>query len=213
MVLRSSCRLNLDDLRYGVDVGFRGGGDDVGIGGVAVEELAVVLDLDVHDAVVFSAAGDGLHQHLLEVDAAVYQRADSSESCVHRAFAAACGAALLAVDDQTHGSHGDRILTADNLQIIKLYLLDYIVLADAGNGIQVIVVNLFLAVGKVKEFLVCVGKLFGAEHDAQPAQMVVQSCTAAASGEGDGRIIDTDVLRVDDLVALAVLQHAVLMDA
>ena len=43
--------------------------------------------------------------------------------------------------------------------------------------------------------------------------MVVQRRTAAAGGESDGRIIDADVLRVDYFVALAVLQHTILMDA
>ena len=36
---------------------------------------------------------------------------------------------------------------------------------------------------------------------------------AAAGRQGDDRLVEPDVLRVDDLVGLAVFQHAVLVDA
>lgn len=56
----------MDELVDGVDEGFGGGGDDVGIGGKAVEDVALIFYLDVNLTGVITTFVDGLDEELLD---------------------------------------------------------------------------------------------------------------------------------------------------
>ena len=73
--------------------------------------------------------------------------------------------------------------------------------------------DLLFLVGKLEELAVCIVQLFLREVVAEQFEPVYERRAAAAGRQGDDRLVEADVLRVDDLVGLAVFQHAVLVDA
>ena len=73
--------------------------------------------------------------------------------------------------------------------------------------------NLLLLVGQHEEFLVGGVQLLRREVVTQQFEPVHEGRAAAAGREGDDRLVQADVLRVDDLISLALLQHPVLVDA
>ena len=78
---------------------------------------------------------------------------------------------------------------------------------------QVVVVDLLLPVGQCEELVVGGVQFFRREVVAQQFEPVHQCRAAAAGRQGDDRLVEPDVLRVDDLVGLPVFEHAVLVDA
>ena len=73
--------------------------------------------------------------------------------------------------------------------------------------------DLLFLVGKLEELGVGCVQLFLREVVAEQFEPVYERRAAAAGRQGDDLLVEADVLRVDDLVGLAVFQHAVLVDA
>ena len=82
-----------------------------------------------------------------------------------------------------------------------------------GKHEHVVIRNLLLAVGKFEECLICLVKRLFVKVTPKHVQTMLESRTPGASREHDGILVDSHIFRVDNFVALAVFQHAVLMDA
>ena len=79
---------------------------------------------------------------------------------------------------------------------------------------HIVVGDLFLLVSEHEELLVdLVERLLVLDVHAVDFQTIAQRSTSGTCGEHDLVVVESDVLRVDDLVGLYVLQHAVLMYA
>ena len=130
--------------------------------------------------------------------------------------------------DRTVARSGCLELFARNVEPDAGYRLDayacrYLqeVEADAGIGRAlfthehqyIVVVDVFFAVGQFEERLIGFVERLFVELDAQQVKAVLEGGSSAAGGQYNRGFVDTHLFGVDNLVALAILQHAVLMDA
>ena len=79
--------------------------------------------------------------------------------------------------------------------------------------LEILVVDLLLLVSQIKEGIVHLVELLLVKLVAELLQAVLQRGMARTRGEHDLGLAGADLFRIDDLIGVALLQHAVLMDA
>ena len=79
--------------------------------------------------------------------------------------------------------------------------------------LEILVVDLLLLVRQIKEGIVHLVELLLVKLIAELLQAMLQRGVARTRGEHDLGLTGADLFRVDDLIGVALLQHAVLMDA
>ena len=178
----------------------------------AVDGTAAALYLYVDAPHVVRAFGDGLHQELHEHDLLVDEGLDGRYGGIDRAVARGDGHALVVAEFQHHGRCRDERAGGDLQELECDRLLLHAV--DIAHQVQqVVVVDLLFLVGQFEELVIGVVQLFLREVVAEQFEPVYERRAAAAGRQGDDRLVEPDVLRIDDLVGLAVFQYAVLVDA
>ena len=83
----------------------------------------------------------------------------------------------------------------------------------AGKHQHIVIVDLFLAVGKAQECLVSLVEILLVKLNPEHVQTVLECRTSAARRQNDRILVYAHLFRVYYLVALAVLEHTVLMYA
>ena len=81
-----------------------------------------------------------------------------------------------------------------------------------GKHQDIVVVDIFLAVGQFQEFIIDLIQLFLRQFDTQHLQTVFQCSPSATGSQHDCIIVDTHLFRVDNLITLTILQNTVLVD-
>ena len=90
-------------------------------------------------------------------------------------------------------------------------MLTTVALVD--ETLEVLVIDFLLLVGKVQEVLIDLVERVALKLVAELLEAMLQCRVPAACGKDDLALACSDVCRVDDLVGVALLKHAVLMDA
>ena len=159
------------------------------------------------------AFGDGVDLVELQLRLMRHQRLDAVEDRVDRAVAFGFLDLDHAVDVELHGGalrpmgagdHGQRG-QLDAVMRIGDFLID--------QRLDVLVVDVLLAVGERLHPHESVFQLVGAELVAHLLQLVHEGVTAGMLAEHQRGLLQADHFRLHDLVGRSVLQHAVLMDA
>ena len=142
---------------------------------------------------------------------AVYYLLQSLDRGIYRTVSAGSRLELLTRNIQSQAGNGTDTYTACHLQVFQLdtMILSTIRTCQYQN---IIIVNVLLLIGKFQEFLVNLIQLLLIQRHAQHLQTVLQSGTSAAGGQYDGVIVDTHIMRIDNLISLHILQYAVLMN-
>ena len=177
--------------------------------------MPVLLDAHGHFAQGVGAAGDGVDGVLLQLRLAAHHIGDDVEQGVHRPHAEARAALFHAVHIHEHrgrGRHapGIRALHADVPQAQAVrdpvdFLLD--------QGHEVVVVQSFFAVGQLLHGLKDQVELLVVQLVAHALELVAHGVAARMLADDQIALGAAHGLRGHDFIRLAVLEHAVLMDA
>ena len=188
---------------------------DVGVGALAVDHAPVLRQPHGHLALRIGAAGDVVHRVEQQVRPTVDHRFERLEGGVDRARAEAVGLLFGAVV-------GEHELRVRRLARFRTYLHRHQLEALVPGGVafvghqrlQVLVEDFTLLVGEVLEAGERgVERLLAVEHDAEFGELGLEGVAAGQLAERQTVGVPADVLGAHDFVGLAVLQHAVLMDA
>ena len=71
---------------------------------------------------------------------------------------------------------------------------------------------LLLLIGQRQEFLIYLVELLLREIHTVYVQTMLQGCTSATSSQYDAVVIDTNILRIHNLVSMHILQYTILMN-
>src|SRR4051812_10638497 len=203
------------ELVQGADVGLGGSDDDVGVGADAVDNAAAARQAYGHLALRLGARGHRVNREEQQLGPARRDRLDRLERGVDRAIALRFGALLIAVRFQHDRrvrplAHAAALAHGDEVPVIfgrAAGLLRH-------QRLQVLVVDLGLLVGKVLEALERgVHRVLALELDAELLQSLLECVAARELAEHDFVGAPADILGAHDLVGLARLEHAVLVDA
>ena len=171
----------------------------------------VVLHLHVYLSHVVATLADGLNREFLQCHLAVHNLLQRLDGSIHRTITRCTCLKLLTSDVQAKTCHRLHAHTTCHLQIVHL---DAVVLRTVCTCKyeDVVVVDVFLLVSQLQEFLIHLVELFLLQSHTQHLQAVLQGCTSRASRQHDGVVVDAHVVRVDDFVSLHIFQHTILMN-
>ena len=203
------------DLVQRVDIGLGRGDDDIRVGALAIDDAPALFQTHGHLALRVGAGGDVVDRVQQQFGAAVHDRLYRPEGGVHRAAAFAAAFLFLAVHVDGHRGHGGFTGFRTDLQ---RHQLDPLVAGlNAGVGyqcLQILVVDLVLLVGQFLEAgkgFVQLG--FGVELHAQFLQARAKGIAPGMLAQHHAVGGQAHVFGTHDLVGLAMLEHAVLMNA
>ena len=78
---------------------------------------------------------------------------------------------------------------------------------------QIIIPNILFLIGQCQEFFINGIQIFWFQLKSQHLQTMVQCSTTTTSCQGNNRLIQPNILRVDNLVIGTILQHTILMNS
>ena len=175
--------------------------------------MVVIPNLDRRFTHGFLAAGYRTNGVILELDGQVGQHVDRLVSGVDRPVPHTGGLFDLITDAQFH--RGVRLLAADarKRQVLQDERFDGVHYLVVHDGAQVLVEDLFLTVRHLQKTLVGPVQFFLGQLIPQRRQPVIQGRSPGARREHNVMALQPDQFRADNLVVLAVLENAVLVDA
>ena len=77
---------------------------------------------------------------------------------------------------------------------------------------DIIIIDVLLLISQLQEIFINLIQLFLIHLHVERMQTALQSGTSAASSQHNRVVIDTYIVRIDNLIGLHILQHAILMD-
>ena len=171
----------------------------------------IVLHLHVHLTHVVATLADGLDGEFLQRHLTVHNLLQRLDGSIHRTISTGTCLKLLTSDVQAKTCHRLHTHTTCHLQIVHL---DAVVLSTVSTSKHeyVVVVDVFLLVSQLQEFLIHLIELFLLQSHAQQLQTILQGCTSRTGSEYDGVVVDTHIVRVHNFVGLYILQHTILMN-
>src|SRR5919198_3118655 len=197
------------------DVRFRRGDDDVGIRADAIHHAAASREPHGYLALRFGARRDRVHGEKQQLGATLGDRLDRLEGGVDRAVALRFRTPLAAIPLEHDGgarplAHAARLAHGDEMPV--LFGRAPRLLGD--ERLQILVEDLGLLVREVLEALErLVVRILTVELDAELLQPLAEGITPGQFAEHYLVRAPADVLGAHDLVGLARLEHAVLVNA
>ena len=143
---------------------------------------------------------------------AVYYLLQGFDCGIYRTVSAGGGFELLTRNVQPDAGYRTDTYAARHLQVFQFdtMILRAVRTCQYQN---IIVVNIFLLIGKFQEIFVNLIQFLLIQRHAQHLQAVLQGSASATGGQYDRVVIDAHIVRVDNLISLHILQYAVLMNA
>ena len=142
----------------------------------------------------------------------MYDAANGIDSGIDRTVARSGGLELLAGDVESDAGYRLDAHACRHLQEVETN-------AGIGGALfpyqheYIVVVDVFLAVGQFEEGVVGLVECLFFQLDAQQVEPVFQGCPSAAGRQYNRSLVDAYLFGVDNLVAFAVFQYTVLMNA
>ena len=166
----------------------------------------------MHLTHIITTLADGLNGKLLQRHVAVYYLLQGFDCGIYRTVSAGGGLELLTRNIQPDAGYRTDTYAARHLQVFQFdtMILRAVRTCQYQN---IIVVNIFLLIGKFQEIFVNLIQFLLIQRHAQYLQAVLQGSTSATGGQYDRVVIDAHIVRIDNLISLHILQYAVLMNA
>lgn len=139
---------------------------------------------------------------------AVYYLLQGFDCGIYRTVSTGGGLKLLTRNVQPDAGYRTDTYAARHLQVFQFdtMILRAVRTCQYQN---IIVVNIFLLIGKFQEIFVNLIQFLLIQRHAQHLQAVLQGSASATGGQYDRVVIDAHIVRVDNLISLHILQYAV----
>ena len=166
----------------------------------------------MHLSHIVASLVEGLDKEVLYEHLAADYLLYGADCSVYRTVARSARLEFLTRDVEPDARHRTHAHSARHLQIVDLDSV-------AGRAVlacehqYVLIRHLSLLIGKLQEVIIALVERILLHVDSEHLKTVFESRPSAPCGEHYSVLVDAYVFRIDDLVALAVFQHSVLMYA
>ena len=174
--------------------------------------MTIVFHLHMNLTYIVGTLVDSLDGELLEVHLLSNHLLQSTDGSIHRTIARRGSLKLLTSNIQTDAGYALHTLAGGYLQPVELNTM--LVGSISTSEHQYILVSNFLfLISQLEELLVyLVELLLVVDIHTVDVETILQSSTTRTGCQYDSVIVETHILRIDNLVGLHILQDAILMD-